>query len=276
MSEISQDLAVALNALKDLQDLRRQEHLQRVAEAGKCYSDDFIVTLAKDFHIRPDKAQTTREVLAFAAWLYRDLRDEDQQRPRAKQLRVEMLEIKDAAVALQNKLASLSPAGAELLWRPYEHMSSLMFHQPDGAGPFGLTIRRIRVDDTTEEVRYLNEYQLREALNVIANLADHAHRLILPERRGAHPNEALRMWVVNMQNLFVKVLGKRFTHTPAGGEGKSEAFRLCWRAINLLDPGVTRATLITEMRKAIELSGRVKGKGRGSRQRVRKITRPKS
>ena len=158
---------------------------------------------------------------------------------------------------MRSALDSLSPEAVDRLWAAQHDLDGLALFSDCTKSPFGHTIMRVRYGDAVE-LRYLRTPQLTEAVEVIGNLAAKASKSLYRDLGGRPSDGALWIWVVNMQNLWVKVLGRKFTYDTHCGEGSTDAFRFCQMLMRPLDPRVTGTQLGSVMRKAIRLSRKCK------------------
>jgi hypothetical protein len=205
--------------------------------------------------------------------IYRDLKQDQENMLKSRSRRSELAGIQKIAADLAHKIESLTEPTKEFLWDIQSRLHSEVFRSEESKSRFGHTIIRHQNSDGAVEIRYLNEFQIVEAVHVLNNLANHAVKTLGREKTGPVPDEALRMWVINMENLFVKILGRKFTHNPHKDE-TTIAYLFCKRAIEPLDPTVAGSALRNAMRKAIKLSGQVLRPK--SRLAARKIARSKS
>jgi hypothetical protein len=240
--------------LTELERKRRIEHEARMDEAFKAYTSEFLQSLADEFKIDRAKRDRLREVLRFTAWLYRNPLDEEYSKPKKRFLRAELTHVEDLADKLASSIASLSGAAAEVLWFPQRRLlSELPLVGSDTVTKYGHTVIRYRRSDDAEEIRFLREQQIVEAVAVLRNLARHAIESLKHDRSGPMPDEPLRMWIINIQRFWQRDLGRRFTYDSHRGKGLTNAYRFCWAATRPLDKGITQSALGTAMRKAIKL-----------------------
>src|SRR5208282_3781544 len=105
---------------------------------------------------------------------------------------------------------------------------------PNSKSSFGHTIIRQQTEPNIETISYLKENQIREAIEIIRNLAGYA---LTHRNKGGHPKaEAIWIWVANAQMFWEITLGKSFTHHGYDNIGKSTAYKFCWDALSSLDP----------------------------------------
>ncbi len=252
---MSEEQIVELMAAEQL--ARKQEFERQQTEAGSCYTPEFLEQIAREFDIDADQIPTLRQILSFAAHLYWERKTEQAQTRTQRQIKKQVSDVHKAVRRLRSALDRLSPEAASHLWARQRDVDWLALLTDSTKSPYGHTITRIRHGDAVE-LRYLRTHQLEEAVDVIGNLAAEARECVRRDIGGRPSDEALWIWVVNMQNMWEKVLGSKFTYDAHGGEGITQAFSFCRTVLRPLDRRVTGTQLGTVMRKAIKLSGRGK------------------
>ena len=215
-----------------------QERREFEKQKAKNYTPEIISALASKFQIK-DRVQIAalQEFLIFAAWQYHNLKNEATKKPTLRSLRAEIREIQKVAIALNTKLESLSKSADELFWAPQRRILSDVYFMNDPVSPFGHQIIRHQPnpnDPSKVSIQILQEWQIREAVGIVSNLAQHALDIKF-KVEGRPSDEALRMWVVNIQQFWEKVLERPFTYDGHKGEGVTPAFDFCREALNPLD-----------------------------------------
>ncbi|MBF0169456.1 MAG: hypothetical protein HQL45_17770 [Alphaproteobacteria bacterium] len=119
------------------------------------------------------------------------------------------------------------------------------------------------LDDWSTQALWFNRSSAKDAVELSEIEGFHQSVEILKERSaealsrlekdkgGPRSSEAMRMWVINLRNLWVDVLKRPFTVDHHKGEGITPAFEFCWQAMKIYAPSVNKSALITAMRKVI-------------------------
>jgi hypothetical protein len=237
------------------EELRRQFE-QDKALAGKCYTPEFYTRLKQKFKINdPEQIARIQECLAFAAYLYLEGKKEQAEhakKPKLAPIRKKMREIQLVANQLNAELEGLSGPANDLFWSGQRWIEADKFFISTDSSVFGHTIVRHEFPSGAKSVSVLRESQIREAVRIIGNLASAASAAKSP--KGGRPaDEALRMWVINAQAIWEKILNRTFNFYEYDGIPATGAFLFYEMALKPLDPTVTSASLKTAIRKAIKL-----------------------
>src|SRR5476651_2136092 len=96
-------------------DLDNQHEFEsQKALAAQIYTPEIIASLATKFAIQdPAHVASLREVLQFAAWLYRDLKDDAKNKPSPRTLRNKFQNILSLTETLKSGLSSLNKTAGE-------------------------------------------------------------------------------------------------------------------------------------------------------------------
>ncbi len=165
-------------------------------------------------------------------------------------------EITKLVAALRDRLSKLDDFTADQLWRPDAEVSRLLDSTDATESRYGHTIYRQRIDEKHEITFALQEPHIHEALTVLEGYCEEAHEMIRKDEGGRTSGEALRMWLINIRNMWVDVLDRPFTRDYHNGSLISTAGRFCVDALRAVDPTVSEPQLSWAMRKVIESTRR--------------------
>ena len=252
-SAMSQEQVEAL--LITEQSDRKREFERQLADAGSCYTPELLESVIREFAIPTDKLPELGLRLSCAALLYRDRKAEREKAETARYIAKQISNIEKIARDLQSALAALSPDASSCMWPEPGEIERTALANNESKSRYGHTIMWVRSGHAVE-FQYLRPHQIIESVEILANLAAAANRSLPRDKGGRPSDEALWMWVVYMQNFWVKLLGQKFTYYAHLGEGVTSAFRFCQALLGPLDPHVTGTQLGTAMRHAIRLSKR--------------------
>lgn len=246
------------------------EHQKRRHEMLSLIDSQFFAKFALRFGISDDKTEAARERACSAAGIYqivKRLQAEPDGQPGFPAVKKEVLMIERQAGELAKSLSGLSESAIGWLHSAEEIVDQEITRNWDtiSESRFGHVIYRqpaeIGVGPT---ITYLNFWQIKQAVSVLANMAGFVAQNARPLDQGGRPhNEALFLWVINVQGIWKDYVGTPFTLDQHQGNPVSEAARFCEELMQAVDPGVTFPQLATAMRKAI---GSAKP-GRGRRRR---------
>jgi hypothetical protein len=228
-----------------------REFEDQKAIAAKCYTPEFILSLARNFGI-DDAVQIDRlrDGLALAAWVY-VYRPDHTDRIKTGPVREELKEIAHLADRLDSKLDAISNAASEMLWLGQRQVEANLPWTDANVSPRGHTIVRWEYPSGAKSVTVLREGQIREAVRIVRNLAQESLARARVDKGGRPHNDSLLLWVFNVQKIWEDILGYEFTFHEYEGQPKGRAFEFCRAAIRPLAPAVTDAALTTAIRKAI-------------------------
>jgi len=238
----------------------------------KCYTPNFISELAQKLDIQElSEIELLRNFLFNAAIHYLTIRDKISSKIPSSKIRAQILSIRNLTKELNLKLSELSGPADELIWTPQRHLRVIPFDDTNSKSPFGHTITRDRTGNI-ETINYLKENQIKEAIEILQNLAEYA----LPYRnKGGRPKaEAILIWVFNAQRFWEITLGRKFTHSSINNISKSMSYMFCLEALYTLDPAIKPKALVTAMRDVIRL-GHIEIDKEGRLNRITRKNRPK-
>ncbi len=214
--------------------------------------------LAGEFGIPGDKVEVARERACSAACIYqivKRLQAEPDGQVGFPVVKKEVLAIKRQAEELAENLSGLSEPAIEWLHSAEEIVDREIIGNWDtiSESRFGHVIYRQRPEiGVGPTVTYLNFWQIKQAVSVLANMAGFVAQNTRPGDQGGRPhNEALFLWVVNLQSMWKEYVGAPFTLDQLHGEPISRAARFCNELMRAVDPSVTFPELATAMRRAI-------------------------
>jgi len=223
------------------------------ATAAKPYTREFISNLAKTFGISR-KAEVTklRKALRLAAWVYLNQKDDERHEIKIHDLNIELKKIDKCAERLKKTLQRLPDPVEDLYWAPLRFIPVEYYLNSEATTFLDYPIARHSIGPDALSIDFPNEIKIKNTVELISNLARHALKRNQPDKGGRPTSNALRMWVINMQHLWEKVLRRRFTFRQHQGTPVSKAFRFCQQALHVLDPSVTTTVLGTAMRNVIK------------------------
>jgi hypothetical protein len=202
--------------------------------------------------------------LRVAKRIYEDKKAQPSNRASARRVRSLLQAILKPAVSLRTLVNDLDPASSDpdiraatrMFWSAEAEVRWLAENTTERESPYGHYIWRIETSPGEEAIFWLDGLKVLKSLDILAAYVQAALKRTTGSPPGRHRNDALDIWVVNMENYWTQMLGKRFTLQVHRGQGVSQAFLFCRQALQGTDPSVTNQALITAMRKLIKTRAR--------------------
>lgn len=107
------------------------------------------------------------------------------------------------------------------------------------------------IENDTYIAHYMEIHDLRAALTVIQNFAQHGIEGLPKGQDGRKTQKGMYMLISNLRKYWTETLDRSFTFDEHKGEGITEAYEFC-RDISLaFDPNITPTQIKSQMRKVI-------------------------
>jgi hypothetical protein len=224
------------------------------------YSARDIEQLAKTFKIDSAQHAILKDGLESAGNIYRTYKINHDDIPGSAEVKAALDEIETLATKLKDRLKNLDDVTAWRFWRPEIEVSDLVSHSEVIRTSYGHSIERITISEGDRLVIRLEPEHLLESLEIITNYAKSAHNAVPIDKGGRPESEALRIWMINIRNLWTDHLGRRFTRAIDQGIPTSEAANFCIVAFRNIEPKAPPSRVTNAMRKVIRAENDRKGK----------------
>lgn len=222
--------------------------------AERIYTADFVSRLTEEFDILGSAdIETLKRGLCYSAAVYQIQKQEENSELNAPDVDVkaELEKIQKRANALKQALDSMSAVTRDLYWTPLQYRPFEFYLAPHPPDFFGYPIYWRTLGEGKVFIEWPDEPRVTGGISFVANLARQAISRTQPDKGGRPKSEALRIWVINMQSLWEKGLGRPFSYSQHQGAPVSTAYRFCWQVLQPLDSTITVALLGTTMRAVI-------------------------
>jgi hypothetical protein len=235
-------------------------------QAAAAYTDARLSAIAEKYGCPESSIAELGQCLRTSGAVYLDMKIRAEEAGAWEPRKTLYARIVEGARNLAADIAALDEYGRELFWQPSEFPPGIRATPPGEAGPFGHTVRLVKMADSAHAPIYLRNEDISEALTIIHSYACRALSFVPLKAKGPPMNYALVHWVGNMRQIWSLLLKRRFTFSSEDGVPKSKAFWFCIDAMEHLDPSIDQREMITavraEMREARRYSSGKTGKNR--------------
>lgn len=228
----------------------------------RIYEPKFLDALYQEFDIQGAELQErVHSRLEGAGNVYRKWRTNADEAPRPAERKAAIDELERLVDTLRDRLEQMDDFTATAFWRPETDLLGILGDEATKAkegkptldeSPWGHPLEFIKTEDGGVSMITLSQRHHFESLNILKNYCAAAREVIGPDAGGRPKDEGLRMWAINIRNLWEKELDRRFTLSQHKGEPVSDAAVFCVRTCSILEPGTSNARVFTAMRKAIQ------------------------
>mgnify|MGYP003627247469 CR=1 FL=1 len=118
---------------------------------------------------------------------------------------------------------------------------------------FDDNLKFIRVTMSADEWSDItfNQKMISDALTHLEAFSKAAQKNLMTRTKGRRNSMSLRLWVRNIAGIWRDHRGEPFHVTYLAGNPKSEAACFCADTLKIIDPGIPKSKVITEMRKFV-------------------------
>lgn len=179
-------------------------------------------------------------------------------RPRMKATKKTLGKVKAQAKKLADTIDGLNEIEKTWLWKGqnevrnfHKNVPELEEHEQARIEIMGSPIKLEGLKNRGYKSVIMDEEDIRAALNVIQNFAQHGMDGLPKSHDGRKKPHGLRMLILNIQIYWMDTLGRPFTFDEHNSEGLTEAYEFCRDISQALDPSITTAQIKWQMRKII-------------------------
>lgn len=216
------------------------------------YTDAVFADLCAAFQLPAAKQDEVRARLEAAAAVWRHYARDDAPPARPSHARAELKAIADLATKLSGLVSDLSvPARHAVAQAEAAQIARAL-----GAGARGESrypLLSYPQPDGGDDLLTLGLPDLCGILDGFAEIATQAADALPARRAGRRRDEALRLWMANIEPLWAETLGRAFTRDATDdGVPITEAARFCVAAFRVLDPRTPASRVLNAMKNRIK------------------------
>jgi hypothetical protein len=211
------------------------------------YADDEVQRLINDFRIPPERREDLRKSLEGAAQIYRLWRQNHDEMPTPGEMRAAIDEVEDLAVRLKQRLVDMDEITDSRLWKPELELMGLVRDRKTESR-FGHTIHYSDQPNGDYAFFYLRRRDILEALSIVTSYAAEARGNLPRGKDGPRRSEGLRMWVINIINIWEEIFERPFTVDYQQGRAVSEAACFAVEAFKTVKPETPESRIISAIK----------------------------
>ncbi|SOC22136.1 ATPase family protein associated with various cellular activities (AAA) [Rhodobacter sp. JA431] len=215
----------------------------------KTYSQDVLDRLVKTYSIPARQRDTFENALEDAAAIWRWYRAAADERTAPSQSSKALQDLSKTAKKLYEALSALPRQAEVSLIAETDRVGFKIFEGTED--PAGLPVLMVPQDDGTCEPVALNLKDYVHLLDAFQRIAADAAKLP-PGRKGAKRDDALRMWIANIETLWTQRLERAFTRdVHEDGTPLTSSARFCVDVFSYVDPDTPTSRIMHEMKLRI-------------------------
>ncbi|KEP70708.1 hypothetical protein DL1_15595 [Thioclava dalianensis] len=227
--------------------------MREFSQPPTIYSDAIFEHLAQEFKIDPEFHAEVRTRLEGAGDVWKRLGGGTTDSLRPGEIKKELQQVSKQAGKLYDRLKALSLDANHALMQSHERIGQAAAPKDLEQGDLQYPFVAITEGDPSPVAIALQAKDLSKIISGIRDVAEAAIDDQKTGRAGKKSDDALRLWITNIETIWIDILGRPFSRDVTdAGDPISEAARFCVEAFKPIDAALPSSRVLNAMKTRIK------------------------